>query len=344
MSNSFSPTTVQSLVNKAKLLAVSFAPQGTGAPKLVSGNGAATVTRNSAGNFTVALQNQFVALVDAQVSLQLAAGPTSTPAAVTVGTGTAAITVTAGTANGGAAGNLLALTVVQSVQASLVFNDTTDSDTVTFTASTGFVGVAGNNLQVAVVVGVALANSIAVSDGITTVTLTTAATTTPAELVTYVNTTAVATLGTYITAASTGTTIISTGLTATPLTGGVGFNTTTTVTQVGNLLTIFLPVGGATAAQAETAFNAQIPSTFAIATLPGSGAGTLLVASQTSFTGGVAGVLVASFAGINVTSAGTGAQTCTVVVQNAATGAATDITSHVGNLVNIELTLKDAVD
>ena len=115
------------------------------------------------------------------------------------------------------------LTNASATAATFTWTDSTDTDSITFTAGTGFPGALGNNLKVVVATGVALANSIATSGGITTVTLTiNTGTTTPALLNTYVNTTAAATLAQYISiSAHTGTTPFSVFLASTALTGGV---------------------------------------------------------------------------------------------------------------------------
>ena len=184
-SSRFFPSRVQSLIREGKFLSCQFAPQGSSAPTLTSQEGVASVARNSAGNFTITLADQWRALIDAQCSLQLAA-----PAA--------------------------------NVLASYTWTDSTDSDSVTFQAGPGFPGTLGNNLKVVVATGSGLANSISYSGGITTVTITiNTGTTTPALLATYVNTTAASTLGGIITiSAHTGTTAFTVFLSSTALTGG----------------------------------------------------------------------------------------------------------------------------
>jgi hypothetical protein len=185
MSNKLFPSPVSGLVRDGRLLGISFAPQGTGTPLLVSTGGAASVVRNSAGNFTLKLQNQFRSLVTAIAGVQLASG-----------------------------GN---------TAASYVWTDATDSNVTTFQAGTSFPGTEGNSLKVAILTGGALSNAITTSGGVTTVSITiNTGTTTPALLATYVNTTAASTLGDYITvSAHTGTTAYSAFLSATALTGGI---------------------------------------------------------------------------------------------------------------------------
>ena len=106
MSNRFSPSVIRSLVNKSKVLAVSFAPQGAGTPKLVSGNGIKSIVRNSAGSYTLKLQNAYRALIQAQVSIQLAAAPATVQASATLGV-TNTVTLTAGAFFPGSLGNNL---------------------------------------------------------------------------------------------------------------------------------------------------------------------------------------------------------------------------------------------
>jgi hypothetical protein len=199
MSNRTFPGALQSLIREGKILGLSFLPQGSSAPIIASGQGLASVVRNSAGNFTLTLQNQFRALITALAGVQLASGGDTT--------------------------------------ASLTWTDATDSDSVQFLAGTSFPGALGNNLKVAVVTGSGLSNSIATAGGITTVTLTiNTGTTTPALLKTYVNTTAAATLAPYITiGTTTGTTPFSVFLAATALTGGASGGTLEAVIQSANV-------------------------------------------------------------------------------------------------------------
>lgn len=242
MSNQLFPSTVQSLVREGRLLGISIAPQGSGTPLLVSGQGVASVARNSAGNFTITLQNQFRSLVNVLADVQLAS--------------------------------------VSQTTASYVWTDATDTDSVQFLAGPAFPGTLGNNLKVVVATGAALASTVTYSAGITTVTLTiNTGTTTPALLKTYVNTTAVSTLGGILSIGTTsGTTPFSVFLASTPLSGGA------------------------------------------------SGAPQVLVQSA-NVTGAVA--------------SGVTAQTITVQVQDASTGAATDIAAAAGNLINLTVFCKN---
>jgi hypothetical protein len=228
MSNKLFPSQVHGIIREGKLLGLSFAPQGTGAPLIVSGNGMASVTRNSAGNFTVKLQNQFRSLVSATAGLQVAASSGDTSASYT-------------------------------------WVDSTDTNSTTFTAGTSFPGALGNNLKVAVLTGASLSNSITTVGGITTVNLTiNTGTTTPALLQTYVNTTAAATLSPYISiSAISGTTPYSVFLAATALTGGASSGalqaviTAANVTGAGaNTQSVIIQVQDANAVATDISANA----------------------------------------------------------------------------------------
>jgi hypothetical protein len=156
MSNKAFPSPVLGLIREGKLLGISFEPNGTGVPIIVSGQGVASVVRNSAGNFSVNLQNQFRSLVDVQASLSLE--PVSTAqAAVTVGTGTAALTVTAGSDFPGIEGNHLFLTIVQGTVANYQFIESGNSLIITLptagitsaSAETGFNAAIPSSVAVA---------------------------------------------------------------------------------------------------------------------------------------------------------------------------------------------------
>jgi hypothetical protein len=204
----FFPSRVQSPVQNVKLIACSWAVISSGS---VSGttvlsngqvvpnlpNGVASITRTSTGLWTIVLAEQYKSVVSVVPSVQVAT-PSST-----------------------------------AVTASYTWTDATDTDSVQFLAGPNFAGTLGNNLAIVVNVGVALANTVTYSGGVTTVTLTTAATTTPAQLKTYVNTTAASTLGGTMTIGTTsGTTAFSVGLSSQALTGGVAA-TSALVAQVG---------------------------------------------------------------------------------------------------------------
>ncbi len=185
-SSRFFPSRVQSLARTGKLLAFQVAPNGSGTPTLGSREGVASVARTGAGAITVTLQDQYRALIDGQCSLQLAAAPAA-------------------------------------VSASYTWTDATDTDVTQFIAGPSFPGALGNNLKVIVATGGSLSSSVAYAAGIWTVTLQlNTGTTTPALLKTYVNTTAAATLGGFLTiGTATGTTPYSVFLASTALTGGV---------------------------------------------------------------------------------------------------------------------------
>ena len=126
MSNQVFPSTLQSLVREGRQLGISFAPQGSGTPLLVSGQGASKVVRNSAGNFTVTLQNQYRSLVNVQSSVQLASAPSAVSASLTEGSGVSGIVFTAGSAAKGLFGNEITVALVA---------DTTLATTYTLTST-----------------------------------------------------------------------------------------------------------------------------------------------------------------------------------------------------------------
>jgi hypothetical protein len=87
------------MVRDGKLIGISFQPQGSSAPVIVSGQGVTSVTRTGTGAFTVTLANQFRALVSAQTTMQLASpGGVAYQCVITganvTGAGTGAQTVT----------------------------------------------------------------------------------------------------------------------------------------------------------------------------------------------------------------------------------------------------------
>jgi hypothetical protein len=65
------PSTLLGAVRNLRVIAYSFAPQGTSAPIRVTGNLIKSFTRTGVGTFVVAFQRPFRFLVDAQVTLGL---------------------------------------------------------------------------------------------------------------------------------------------------------------------------------------------------------------------------------------------------------------------------------
>ena len=126
-------------------------------------------------------------------------------------------------------------------------------------------------------------------------------------------------------------------------TSGGSLTVTSSLISTGVLISIQTNGGASTVNQVVTAFNAAIPTNVAVASALSGGTGNLATFSQTALAGGASGVPVIILTSVNVTAGGTGKQSVTIQIQDASTGAAIDIAANAGNLVNLELFLKDAV-
>lgn len=71
--------TCQTLEIDLTFLSLSFAPAGTGAPTGITGRGVASIVRNSAGNFTITLEDAYSALLDAKMTIAMDAATDISP-------------------------------------------------------------------------------------------------------------------------------------------------------------------------------------------------------------------------------------------------------------------------
>lgn len=221
----------------------------------VASNSLYAVAKNGTGNYVLTLNKTLAKVKSAIAGLQCASATGKVVQVEQPNLPTQSVTFNVTTASTGAAVNLstgdsihfrLELsadnsqnllgfnsgTVANQVQATYVWTDVTDSNVIHFIAGPGFPGESGNNLLVNVSVGTSLGFTTGTSGNTLTVYLTTAATTTPSLLKTWVNAAGPALSNLISIGATTGGTEFSVGLLAAPLTGGLNPQTTSNVVRV----------------------------------------------------------------------------------------------------------------
>jgi hypothetical protein len=347
----FFPSRVQALNKFTKCIAFAIAPNGTGTPSFVTSSNAAgdptfidsagvsSVTRNSAGVFTVVLTDQFKNLISGLANVQLASASSSyTAAKKVVGSATAVFTVTAGANSPGVLGNNLSVTVTQSVLASLKIG-TTNSFTVT--AGADYIGNAGGNITVQVLAGTGTLG--VTTNGTAIVVQLDTVGTLPANIATAFNAAIDPSMA--VCTAHTGTAVITAASGPTSLSGQVGWGSTTYVYTDGTNMTVFLPVNVTTGvpiatsgATVQAAITAQVDTGYMVASA--GGVGTIVAAVKASLAGGVSGnaSAVAQLGAISGnSSSGTLGGSVVVRVVDPEAGTGLDIAAATGNQINVEL-------